>query len=189
MGNLLRITFAAFGMGGILYVFLLGAGESPQATADRSAGISKPYQGEAPLQLQVILTREYLDGESSEETLSETVWAMEDFWAKYDNWELVDMWEGHVSFRKKIDDISPLLKANGYFGITGDGTLSIFNGKPSGLDIIQSFFQIDIKRLESTKQHQLLNGIPVKTKQDYEEVLNTFQPYSLEMNKKEKLRP
>lgn len=81
-------------------------------------------------------------------------------------------------FRKQVDDISPLLKANGYFGITEDGVLTIFNGRPDQLRIIQSFFQIDIKKLESKKQEELLQGIPIKTKDRYVEVLETFKQYS-----------
>jgi len=57
--------------------------------------------------------------------------------------------------------------------------LSIFNGRPDQLRIIQSFFQIDIKKLESTKQEELLQGIPIKTKDRFVEVLETFKPYSL----------
>jgi forespore regulator of the sigma-K checkpoint len=72
-----------------------------------------------------------------------------------------------------------LLKANGFFGITEDGVLSIFNGRPDQLRIIQSFFQIDIMKLESAKQEELLQGIPIKTKDRFVEVLETFKPYSL----------
>jgi forespore regulator of the sigma-K checkpoint len=71
-----------------------------------------------------------------------------------------------------------LLKTNGYFGITHKGVLSIFNGRPEQSKIIQSFFQIDIKKLESNKQKELLDGIPIKTKDRYVHVLETFKPYS-----------
>jgi forespore regulator of the sigma-K checkpoint len=131
-----------------------------------------------PLNMTVILERIYLDGEKSEEVIQETCWSMENFWAKYDQWRLIDIDESTMVFRKQVDDISPLLKANGYFGITEDGVLTIFNGRPDQLRIIQSFFQIDIKKLESKKQEELLNGIPIKTKDRYVEVLETFKPYS-----------
>jgi forespore regulator of the sigma-K checkpoint len=135
-------------------------------------------QNTAPLKVTVILERIYLDGEISEEVIQETCWSKENFWAKYDQWRLIDMDGSTMVFRKQVDDISPLLKANGYFGITEDGVLTIFNGRPDQLRIIQSFFQIDIKKLESKKQEELLQGIPIKTKDRYVEVLETFKQYS-----------
>jgi forespore regulator of the sigma-K checkpoint len=130
--------------------------------------------------VDVILERVYLDGEVSEEVKSETIWSMEDFWAAYAAWELVDMSDEQVVFRQSVDDISPLLKSNGYFGISEEGVLSIFNGKPGQSEIIQSFFQIDIKRLESKQHEDLVRGIPVKSKQGYQQVIQSFQPFSLD---------
>lgn len=132
-----------------------------------------------PLELTIRLKRVYMDGEESEETLTETIWAIEDFWAKYEKWQLVDMSEDYLVFEKKVNDISPLLKMNGYFGITEDGTLSIFNGKPEESDIIQSFFQIDVKKLESKQHQKLLQGIPVKTKEDFARVVETMKKYEV----------
>ncbi|OIK16994.1 regulator [Bacillus sp. MUM 116] len=141
-------------------------------------------QSTEPLQLTVILQRVYLDGEISEVVVQETSWSPENFWAKYDQWQLVERDGEKFVFRKKVDDISPLLKANGYFGITNEGVLTIFNGRPGLSRIIQSFFQIDIKKLESKKQEELLQGIPIKTKDRYVEVLETFKHYSTKVTSK-----
>lgn len=133
-----------------------------------------------PFTVTVVLERVYLDGEQSQEVFEETIYSMEKFWEKYAQWDLVDMEERKVVFHKKIDDISPLLKANGYFGVTEDGILSIFNGKPEESNVIQSFFQIDVGKLESAKWEQLKAGIPVKNKNHYEKVLSTFKHYTKE---------
>jgi forespore regulator of the sigma-K checkpoint len=130
-----------------------------------------------PIQVEVILQRAYLDGEISEEKVIEIIWSMENFWAKYEQWELIHTYHNGLVFRKQLDDISPLLKANGYFGITEDGTLSIFNGRPHQTNIIQSFFQLNIEKLESRKHLELKKGIPIKTKDRYVNVLETFKPY------------
>jgi forespore regulator of the sigma-K checkpoint len=135
-------------------------------------------QKSEPLHMKIVLERIYLDGEVSEEMVKENIVSLENFWAKYDQWELKDIDEKKVVFSKKIDDISPLLKSNGYFGLSDNGVLTIFNGKPERSHIIQSFFQIDIKKLESRKQKELRNGIPIKTKDRYVKVLETFKPYS-----------
>jgi forespore regulator of the sigma-K checkpoint len=131
-----------------------------------------------PLVVKVVLQRTYLDGDLSEEVINETIFSMEDFWAAYDDWQLIDQNEERIVFQKNIDDISPLLKANGYFGLTGDGTLSIFNGKPETNDVIQSFFQIDIRKLESRKHDELREGIRIESKDQYLEVLKTLETYS-----------
>jgi forespore regulator of the sigma-K checkpoint len=144
-----------------------------------SAIDGKPRQAAGPQHVTVILERVYLDGEVSQEVIEETYWSRENFWAKYDAWQVKDRSASRIVFTKQIDDISPLLKANGYFGITEDGVLTIFNGRPGRSKIIQSFFQIDMKKLESHKQEELLQGIPIKTKDHYVKVLETFKHYSV----------
>lgn len=131
-----------------------------------------------PLHLEIVLERIYLDGEVSEEVVRENSLSMDNLWEKYRHWHLKKMAGSKIVFSKKVDDISPLLKANGYFGITDKGVLTIFNGKPAQANIIQSFFQIDIRKLESHKQQELIDGIPIKTKDHFVEVLETFKTYS-----------
>jgi forespore regulator of the sigma-K checkpoint len=137
------------------------------------------YEVTGPLTVTVILERIYLDGEVSEEIKEETILSMEDFWAEYASWQLVDQDDEQVVFQKNIDDISPLLKANGYFGITDNGILTIFNGKPNSEKVIQSFFQIDIGKLQSHQHEELKNGIPIQSKDKYEQVLEVFKPFSM----------
>ncbi|MFC4320925.1 intercompartmental signaling factor BofC [Litchfieldia salsa] len=132
-----------------------------------------------PQVLTVILERVYLDGEVSEEIMEETIWAMEDFLAQYENWQLIYQDEEQVVFQQHVDDISPLLKSNGYFGISDEGVLTIFDGRPNSSNkVIQSFFQIDIERLES-RQHDLLKkGIKVGNKAEYINVLETYRTFT-----------
>ncbi|AZU63480.1 intercompartmental signaling factor BofC [Neobacillus mesonae] len=148
-------------------------------TQDGFAASVETKQATEPLHITVILERVYLDGEVSQEIVHETSWSMENFWTKYDAWTLKSRDESTMVFTRQMDDISPLLKANGYFGITEDGVLTIFNGRPRSSKIIQSFFQLDMKKLESNKQEELLQGIPIKTKDHYVKVLETFKPYSV----------
>ncbi|WP_225228724.1 intercompartmental signaling factor BofC [Bacillus sp. PS06] len=132
-----------------------------------------------PLTLTVILERVYLDGEVSEEILEETIWAMEDFWAQYEDWQLIHHDEEQVVFQQHVDDISPLLKSNGYFGISDEGVLTIFDGKPNSSNkVIQSFFQIDVEKLESRQHNLLKKGIKVGNKAEYINVLETYRTYT-----------
>lgn len=179
----IRLVFMALLLIGAFYfTFFHDDGKIEKEAAENPAAVEKANADHEAHMVDVILERIYLDGEVSEEIKSETIWSMEDFWAAYASWELVDMTEDQVVFRQSVDDISPLMKSNGYFGISEDGVLSIFNGKPGQSEIIQSFFQIDINRLESKQHDELVKGIPVKSKQGYQQVIQSFQPYSVDDN-------
>lgn len=157
----------------VFVVYLLGV--ETQALAEKPND-----EANTPITIELLLKCMYMDGEISEETVTETIYSMENFWAKYEDWQYIGMENDKLVFHKKADDISPLLKANGYFGVTDDGILTIFNGKPYKSHIIQSFFQIDVGKLESRKREELIKGIPIKTKDRYVEVLETFKTYSKE---------
>ncbi|WP_175990894.1 intercompartmental signaling factor BofC [Bacillus sp. Marseille-Q1617] len=174
----IRIVFMVMLLFGAFY-FTFFYTEEKQAADRENVQQEDPVDVVSAHTVTVKLERVYLDGEISEEIVQETIWSMEDFWAAYADWQLIDMTEEEVVFQKQVDDISPLLKTNGYFGISENGVLSIFNGKPGQAEIIQSFFQIDVEKLESNSHETLLKGIPVKSKQKFEEVLESFKQYSV----------
>jgi forespore regulator of the sigma-K checkpoint len=174
----IRIVFMVMLMLGAFY-FTFFYTEEKQAADRENVQQEDPVDVASAHTVTVKLERVYLDGEISEEIVQETIWSMEDFWAAYADWQLIDMTDEEVIFQKQVDDISPLLKTNGYFGISENGVLSIFNGKPGQAEIIQSFFQIDVGKLESNSHETLIKGIPVKSKQKFEEVLKSFKQYSV----------
>jgi forespore regulator of the sigma-K checkpoint len=134
----------------------------------------------APVKMTIVLQQHYLDGEMSEEKVTETVDSLTEIWKKYRDWQLINLDDRTIVFRKTVNDISPLLKTNGYFGITDDGTLSIFNGKPGrSSEIIQSFFQIDVQKLESRQQQKLKQGIRVLSKEQYEQVIEMYRHFAV----------
>lgn len=147
--------------------------------AKNTASSIEAQEVTGPLTINVILQRHYLDGEISEEIVKETIWSMEDFWAEYRNWQLIDQQEGQMVFRQNLDDISPLMKADGYFGISEDGVLTIYKGKPGSEEVIQSFFQIDVSKLETRQQEELKQGIPVVSKDHYQRVIESFKTLSV----------
>ncbi|WLR49991.1 intercompartmental signaling factor BofC [Bacillus tianshenii] len=176
----------ALGMlfGGVMTFFFLPMIHEVEAQPDTEKA-AQPAQSEVveqiaqPLSVEVTLQRHYMDGEMSEEKVTEIIWSMEDFWSAYADWQLVHQEGGQVIFRKQINDISPLLKANGYVGLDEQGVLTIFSGKPEQQKVIQSFFQIDVGKLESLQHQQLKNGIPIKTKKQYEDVIESFRKYTV----------
>ncbi|MBD3107856.1 BofC C-terminal domain-containing protein [Bacillus sp. AGMB 02131] len=126
---------------------------------------------------KVTLQSIFLDGELTEEIVFKESASPEEVMQQYADWELVKQTDKELVFQKRINDISPLLKTNGYFGLTEDGVLSIFNGRPSDSDVIHSFFQIDVDMLEVKKQQELGDGIRVNDKDQFQAVLETFKPY------------
>ena len=143
----------------------------------KMGNVEDVFEVSGPKTIEVILETIYLDGEVSEEIVEETIWSMEDFWSEYEGWTLVNLDDSQIIFQQTINDISPFLKLNGYFGLSEEGILSIFNGKPSDENVIQSFFHIQTDKLESHQHVQLKQGIPVLTREKYEEVIKTFKQY------------
>lgn len=171
----LGFILCAISVFGLFFYSLVSAKENTL----KSGTNEEVYEVSGPVTIEVILQRHYLDGEISEEVINEEILSMEDFWANYKEWKLVAQDDGKMIFKQKVDDISPLLKANGYFGLSDDGTLTIYKGKPSPDNAIQSFFQIDVGKLESRQHEELKNGIPIRTKDQYKQVIEGFKIYSL----------
>lgn len=171
-----QLTLLAFaGMViGMFFSFMQISTETPSET-DQSIETLASHS------IKVILERVYLDGEVSEEIVMETAEGLKTFWSEYDDWLLIEQTPEQIILQKYVDDISPLLKINGYFGLTEEGVLTIFDGKPKKEQIIQSFYYIDTKKLESTHYEELMEGIPVLNRDHYQAVLSMFKQYEIEM--------
>lgn len=139
-----------------------------------------------PLTLEVKLVRTYLDGQTSIETIEKTIWSMEDFWAEYESWNVYEQGEKKITFTKTINDISPLIKAQGYFGLNESGELSIFKGKPKEAEVIESYFPIDVEDLKSYQIEELQEGIKIESKETFIRILQEFDLLgSIEVTKSE----
>ncbi|MDX8046541.1 BofC C-terminal domain-containing protein [Gracilibacillus sp. S3-1-1] len=129
-----------------------------------------------PLTIELTLEKQYIDGKIETEYTEEMIASMEDFWLAYQDWQVMEQTEGFIRFRQEVDDISPYLKTNGYFGLK-NGQLTIFEGIPIQEAAVQSFYQIDTDELETYLHEQLKEGIKINSKDDYLEVLETFRSY------------
>lgn len=142
-----------------------------------------PYRADANEKepMTLFLERVYVDGVVSQEMIKSPSMTKKQLMKKYKNWRLLKETDQELVFRTSIDDISPILKDNGYVGLSVNGILSAFEGKPaSSQHIIQSFFQIDIKRLESYQHEQLKKGIRVQSKDEYLSLINFYKIYQLQ---------
>ncbi|MDQ0214577.1 forespore regulator of the sigma-K checkpoint [Oikeobacillus pervagus] len=178
----MRLFFMAMLVVGALFFLFHQDSDRKQKVDEQAIQTATQKYEKRSAQAEVItvkLQREYIDGEVSEEVKKQTIHSLEEFWTQYEQWDVVDIGKDYVIFRQKMDDISPLLKSNGYFGVTEDGVLSIFNGTPDQSKIIHTFFQIDVRKLESKIHHELKKGIPIESKKNYDQVLESFKPYSI----------
>lgn len=127
-----------------------------------------------PLKLTVILKEHYIDGVMETTKKEETIWSMVDFWASYEEWTLEDQQLDRVVFQRKVEDISPLTKRQGYFGLTNDGELAVFQGVPNEGKVMESFKPVPIKPLESKRESELKDGIKIKNYRHFEQVVRQY---------------
>lgn len=137
--------------------------------SDSNKSKQKLFSKQSSLPLLVILQNEFLDG-----IVTETVVTEPDLLNEFADWKLVDIRIEQMILKNDID-----VFVNSYLGVTDDHILTLFQGKPNEGNIIQSFFQLDMGKLESRTIEHLKCGIPIHSKQQYEEVLASFKPFIL----------
>nr|WP_260440137.1 BofC C-terminal domain-containing protein [Cohnella lubricantis] len=84
---------------------------------------------------------------------------------------------------ESVDDLSPECRKSAYMAIDPVGYLSIFDGPPQKKRVIRTFFQLDVKSLESSfskeRLKEMANGIRVSDKDEFNSVLSTFSEFAL----------
>lgn len=108
--------------------------------------------------------------------------ALQQFLMEEPDLVLVEMNHGERVYERRIDDLSPEIKERGRFGISPDGTMIFYEeGADGEKNILETFFQLNLDRLESDAGETLKAlkiGIPVRSWQEYEQVLKVFQSYA-----------
>jgi len=132
--------------------------------------------------VDITLQKTYVCGTQEEQKLTKTVSSPDQVFLDYQEWELVSKEDHHFVFKKLVHDLSPVCKENGYFGLTKEGILTLFEGPPQQQKVIQTFFQIDTERFESSLLQHDLNllkkGIRIHDIAEYNSILSTYGEYS-----------
>ncbi|WP_162848540.1 BofC C-terminal domain-containing protein [Paenibacillus nanensis] len=93
-----------------------------------------------------------------------------------------------VTVVEHIEDLSDYCKSHAYFGIDKNGNFSLFDGAPKEEKVLRTFFQLDIRFMESSlpdhQLEQLNQGIRVSDIDEYNSVLSTYSDYAMEPNEK-----
>lgn len=134
--------------------------------------------------VEVVLHRSYVCGEETRMLGSHTALEARELLASHLDWEAdVDQAAGQVVMEEQVDDLSPACKQNAYIAMDEDGNLSLFEGKPRKDNVLRTFFQLDVRSLESNlpidKIHELAGGIKVSDKSEYDSVLSTYSDYAV----------
>ncbi|MFD4703614.1 BofC C-terminal domain-containing protein [Gottfriedia sp. NPDC058432] len=132
--------------------------------------------------ITIILHKVYINGEVIEEIYINQHKTLGQVKKEFKGWKVIEENDDQIVLMKKINDLSPTLKAKGYFGINSNGVLNLYIGVPSGNNIIESFFQIDTNKLEVNKQKQLEQGIKISTKDHYDYLLHYLKEYERIVN-------
>jgi forespore regulator of the sigma-K checkpoint len=105
--------------------------------------------------------------------------------AQNHSWKIESRSDSEYSVtRDVVNDLSPLCKKEGYFGLSEEGVLTMFQGPPTDNQVIQTFFRIDTQLLESKlpqeKMGSLRKGIRIHSVDEYLNVLSTFEEFAAE---------
>lgn len=136
-----------------------------------------PLKGYAQEEYTIILQRTYMSGDGCEEILSHQHMKPADIMKQYHDWTLVYQDDEEYVFLKKVNDLSPFVKANGFFGITEDGFFHMYGQSSKHKKVIQSFFHVDTKRMETMKREQYKKGVRIHSKHQYFQVIHEMEHY------------
>ncbi|SFJ10020.1 forespore regulator of the sigma-K checkpoint [Paenibacillus sp. UNC496MF] len=136
----------------------------------------------------VKLRRVYICGEESETIGSLSSADALRMMKQHPEWTAMLDEQGAVVMEQRIDDLSDACKRSAYFGLDKLGRLSLFDGEPKKEKVMRTFFQLDVNYMESSlpreRIDELVKGIRVTDKDDFNSVLSTFSDYAVERTEK-----
>jgi forespore regulator of the sigma-K checkpoint len=142
---------------------------------------SVSVMGESTVDL--ILQTYYKCGEMTEETRKVSPNDINDWKKEHSNARLVRQEDGFMLWERRIEDLAPHCKTNGFMSIDDKGRLTLYYGAPDEGQIIRTFFQIEIKHLESKlpsdQVNKLYQGIPVRNITEFDTIFTTYQHFAV----------
>lgn len=104
-------------------------------------------------------------------------------------WEAAfDQTDSRLLIEQRVDDLSEYCKSHAYFGIDKHSNLTLFDGEPKKQKVVRTFFQLDVRYMESSLPQdmldQLTKGIRISDIDEYNSVLSTFSDFARSDNEK-----
>ncbi|SFE49049.1 forespore regulator of the sigma-K checkpoint [Paenibacillus algorifonticola] len=140
--------------------------------------------GEQQAPVSVMLRRYYLCGEESRPLGRMTSLQLLRLLEANSEWHATfDKTTNRVLVEQKVDEFSKHCQNEAYMGVDKQGHLSLFEGAPQQEKVLRTFFQLDIRYLESSlprdKVEQLTHGIKINDIDEFNSVLSTFSDYEV----------
>lgn len=89
---------------------------------------------------------------------------------------------GRLTLLENVEDLSPACRESAYIGLDADGNLTLYDGPPRKENVVRTFFQLDVKSLESSlskeRLRELIEGIKVSDRDEYNSVLSRFSDFA-----------
>ncbi|WP_376845137.1 BofC C-terminal domain-containing protein [Camelliibacillus cellulosilyticus] len=145
----------------------------------KEKSVSEEMGANAPVMITVHFKETYIDGVSIEREDREHYLSFDTLITEHPGWRVVDCSKGNITFSKTVDDLSPVSKAAGIFGLKDNHILTLYFGEPSNDKIIRTFFQIDVGAMESNAVLKLKHGIRITNKKDYQTILHSMSKYAI----------
>lgn len=142
---------------------------------------------EEPLAVQ--LHRQYICGEETQPFGQMTSAEVLRVLMSHPEWTAMLSQDGQtVVLEQNIEDFSQSCRGNVYMGLDKLGYLSLFEGAPKKEKVVKTFFQLDVKYMESSLPHDkvdsLTKGIKISDMDEYNSVLSTYSDFAMPANQK-----
>lgn len=151
---------------------------------DLSDSEDEAQQVNLAVEKKLVLITHYRVGEDTVDSVIENLESIDDLKKMYPEWKIVKENSQEITLERTLEDLSPDLKKGSYFGLGPDGYLTLYRGDPKDNHVVETFFRIDIEKLESVLPkepvEQLYKGIPVEDLAEFNSVLSTFSEFSLD---------
>ncbi|MGL4820445.1 MAG: BofC C-terminal domain-containing protein [Bacilli bacterium] len=85
--------------------------------------------------------------------------------------------DGTWTMKECQSRLHPEVAKHGYFGISPDGILTIYNGTPKEEQAIQSYYELQVEELETDVRNKLQSGIPVVSVANFLNTIQSLQMY------------
>lgn len=161
----------------------VGAAFSSGAVSGPSADLRRELR-EQQEPVSVMLRRYYLCGQESRPLGRMTSLQLIRLLEANSGWHATfDKTKNRVLVEQTVDEFSKHCQNEAYMGVDKQGNLSLFEGAPQQEKVLRTFFQLDIRYLESSlprdKVEQLSHGIKINDIDEFNSVLSTFSDYEL----------
>ncbi|WP_276352805.1 BofC C-terminal domain-containing protein [Cohnella caldifontis] len=162
------------------YAFLTseGTGQAPETASDAVIQALARWDGE----VEIVLHRVYWCGEERRLLGRRSAPEAAKLLRSHREWSAAFDSDGRLVLEETSHDPSPACRKTAYIGMDTDGNLSLFDGPPRKDNVVRTFFQLDVRTLESSvskeRLHELASGIKVTDRDEYDSVLSAFSDYA-----------